>query len=99
MAPKGPGNFADYVETVGAENLSEVLEAAAAYSNFIEGRETVTRPQIMRLASQAMAEELPLEDRLRSFGQLLRQGKIRKIKRGQFVVADGTRFKPDAQAS
>jgi hypothetical protein len=91
--------FADYVETVGAEGLSDLLEAAAAYSSFVEGRETVTRPQIMRLASEAMPEEFPLEERLRSFGQLLRQGKIRKIKRGHFVVANGTRFKPEAAAS
>ena len=99
QAGEGTDTFADYVETVGAEGLSELLEAAAAYSSFVEGRETVTRPQIMRLASQAMPEEFPLEERLRSFGQLLRQGKIRKIKRGHFVVADGTRFKPEAAAS
>jgi hypothetical protein len=98
-APQGADTFADYVETVGAEDLGELLEAATAYSNLVEGRETVTRPQIMRLASQAMPEEFPLEERLRSFGQLLRQGKIRKIKRGHFVIADGTRFKPEAQAS
>ncbi|MBU2935818.1 hypothetical protein KO503_06990, partial [Pacificibacter marinus] len=99
MKNETAGTFADYVETVGAEGLNDLLEAAAAYSSFIEGRETVTRPQIMRLASQAMPEEFPLEERLRSFGQLLRQGKIRKIKRGHFTVADGTRFKPEAAAS
>jgi hypothetical protein len=98
-ANESADTFADYAETVGAEGLSDLLEAAAAYSSFVEGRETVTRPQIMRLANQAMPEEFPLEERLRSFGQLLRQGKIRKIKRGQFAVADGTRFKPESAAS
>ena len=99
IATDSAETFSDYVETVGAEGLSDLLEAAAAYSSFVEGRETVTRPQIMRLASEAMPEEFPLEERLRSFGQLLRQGKIRKIKRGHFVVATGTRFKPEAEAS
>ena len=37
------------------------------------------------------------EDGLRSFGQLLRQGKIQKLKRGQFVVSEDTRFKPEAR--
>ncbi|MBU2868531.1 hypothetical protein [Pacificibacter marinus] len=99
MMNEAAGTFADYAETVGAEGLNDLLEAAAAYSSFVEGRETVTRPQIMRLANQAMPEDFPLEERLRSFGQLLRQGKIRKIKRGHFVIADGTRFKPEAAAS
>jgi hypothetical protein len=31
---------------------------------------------------------------LRSFGQLLRQGKIHKLQRGQFTVPASTRFNP-----
>jgi hypothetical protein len=34
------------------------------------------------------------EEQLRSFGLLLRQGRIQKLKRGQFTVADDTRFRP-----
>ncbi len=34
------------------------------------------------------------EDLLKSFGVLLRQNRIRKIKRGQFEVAKNTRFRP-----
>ncbi|WP_417259273.1 hypothetical protein [Celeribacter sp.] len=90
--------FADYAETMGAQGLSELLEAAAAYANHVEGKKTVSRPQIMRLAAEAMPDEQPLEERLRSFGQLLRQGKIKKIARGQFQVSDASRFKPETRA-
>ncbi len=90
--------FTDYAETMGAQGLSDLLEAAAAYANHIEGKDTVSRPQIMRLAAEAMSDEQPLEERLRSFGQLLRQGKIKKIGRGQFKVSDASRFKPVTRA-
>jgi len=86
--------FAEFAERLGAETLPELLEAAAAYTHFVQGRDTATRPQIMRLATQAMPTEVPVEERLRSFGQLLRQGKIKKMTRGQFAVAASTRFKP-----
>ncbi|WP_226553066.1 hypothetical protein [Celeribacter naphthalenivorans] len=93
-APETGTSFAEFAETLGAESLPELLEAATAFSNFVQGRETVTRPQIMHLAQEAMPEGMPVEERLRSFGQLLRQGKIRKLSRGQFAVAESTRFKP-----
>ena len=86
--------FAEFAERLGAETLPELLEAAAAYTNFVQGRDTATRPQIMRLATQALPTDVPVEERLRSFGQLLRQGKIKKMTRGQFAVAASTRFKP-----
>ncbi|NVK46046.1 MAG: hypothetical protein HWE33_07055, partial [Rhodobacteraceae bacterium] len=93
-APETGVSFAEFAESLGAESLPELLEAATAFSNFVQGRETVTRPQIMHLAQEAMPADMPVEERLRSFGQLLRQGKIRKLSRGQFAVAESTRFKP-----
>jgi hypothetical protein len=50
-----------------------------------------------QVASFAGKSEFNREEGLRSFGQLLRQGKIIKIKRGQFEIADSTRFKPEAR--
>ncbi|MBU2889198.1 hypothetical protein [Celeribacter halophilus] len=93
VAPEKGTTFTEFAETLGAESLPELLEAATAFSNFVQGRETVTRPQIMHLAQEAMPEDMPVEERLRSFGQLLRQGKIRKLSRGRFAVAESTRFK------
>ncbi|MGC8203275.1 hypothetical protein ACP2AV_11290 [Aliiroseovarius sp. PTFE2010] len=89
-------SFADYADKVGAENLTDLLEAAAAYASYVEGQPHFSRPQIMKTVADLKADEgYTREDGLRSFGTLLRTGKIKKLKRGQFVVADNTRFKPE----
>ena len=79
-------SFADYAACeMGATKLPELLEAAAAYMSFVEGRKQFSRPQLMTKVRQVSAEDgFSREDGLRSFGQLLRSGKIEKIKGGRF---------------
>jgi hypothetical protein len=90
--------FVAFAESVGARNLPDLLEAAAAYTAFVERQPSFSRPQIMRRAAAIETdEEFTREAGLRSFGQLLRQGKIRKLQRGQFTVSENTRFRPDAR--
>ncbi len=88
------GGFALFASKMGATELSDVLEAAAAYLTHVEGRETFSRPQLMTKARRAMEGSFNREDGLRSFGQLLRQGKIQKIRGGQFVASEDIGFKP-----
>ncbi len=88
------GSFADYAENVGASKLPDLLEAAAAYLSFVEGMEQFSRPQLMTKVRQVEAEDFSREDGLRSFGQLLRAGKIRKIKGGRFQVSDEIGYRP-----
>jgi hypothetical protein len=91
-------NFAAFADKMGAKDLPDLLEAAAAYAAFVENRPHFSRPQLMkRVAKYDAKGEFTREAGLRSFGQLLRQGKIRKLKRGQFTVADSTRFNPEAR--
>ena len=40
-------------------------------------------------------DEFTREDGLRSFGQLLRDGKIEKIQGGRFTVSDSIGFRPE----
>jgi hypothetical protein len=92
------GAFVAFAERVGARSLPDLLEAAAAYTAFVEGQPSFSRPQIMRRAAAIETdEEFTREAGLRSFGQLLRQGKIRKLQRGQFTISESTRFRPEAR--
>ncbi len=93
-------SFAEFAEQMDATELPDLLEAAAAYASYVEGRPHFSRPQIMRaVAAFGGDDEFNREDTLRSFGQLLRHGKIRKLSRGQFTVNQSTRFNPGARAA
>lgn len=99
-APQADGaSFVEFAEEMGATSLPELLEAAAAYMAFVEGLEQFSRPQLMTKVRQAGSEGgFSREDGLRSFGQLLRAGKIEKIKGGRFTVSDDIGFRPDQRA-
>jgi hypothetical protein len=89
-------SFAEYAAEMGAATLPQLLEAAASYMSFVEGRDQFSRPQLMTKVRQSGAQEdFSREDGLRSFGQLLRAGKISKIKGGRFTVSDDIGFQPD----
>lgn len=96
-APDGEdyGSFSEFAEEVGAVKLPDLLEAAAAYLAFVEGREKFSRPQLMTKVRQVELDDFSREDGLRSFGQLLRQGKIQKLKGGRFTVSERIGYKPD----
>ncbi|MGR3663059.1 MAG: hypothetical protein ACU0CA_18040 [Paracoccaceae bacterium] len=94
------GSFAEFAEEMGASELPDLLEAAAAYYAFVERREHFSRPQIMQVVASVDKNKVyTREEGLRSFGMLLRRGKIQKIKRGQFKIANSTRFNPEARAA
>jgi len=91
-------DFAEFAEKMGANNLPELLEAAAAYTSAIEGHTYFSRPQILqKVARIADESDFSREESLRSFGMLLRQGKIQKIRRGQFVIASTSKFMTEAR--
>lgn len=98
LSPEEAKSFAEFADRLGAVNLSDMLEAAAAYTATVEGLPHFSRPQILRkVANVAEDEEYSREDGLRSFGMLLRQGKIQKISRGQFTITEASRFMSEAR--
>ena len=100
MAPSEARNFAEFAERLGARELPELLEAAAAYTARVEGQPHFSRPQIIRkVAALATADGYDREAGLRSFGRLLRQGKIAKVKRGQYAITEASRFYPPAASA
>ncbi len=91
--------FANFAKDMGAVELPDLLEAAAAYSAYVEGEAHFSRPKIMKAVAELNEEqEFTREEGLRSFGLLLRRGKIKKLKRGQFAIASTTRFNPEIRA-
>ncbi|MEZ5869141.1 MAG: hypothetical protein R3D46_12175 [Defluviimonas denitrificans] len=96
--PEDARSFAEFAERLGASNLPELLEAAAAYTATVEGVEHFSRPHIIRkVIGMADEEDYSREDSLRSFGMLLRQGKIQKVSRGQFTLTDASRYMTEAR--
>ncbi|MCT8159806.1 hypothetical protein [Pseudoruegeria sp. SHC-113] len=91
-------SFAEFAARLGVTELPDLLEAAAAYVAYVEGRPQFSRPHVMGIMAKAEAAgEISREDGLRSFGQLLREGRLQKVQRGQFTIAKTTRFKPKAR--
>ena len=95
MSPENASSFAEFAESRGATTLTEMLEAAAAYTASVEGQPHFSRPQIMRKVKFVAEDgDFTREDGLRSFGVLLRQGTIQKVSPGQFTIADTSKFMP-----
>lgn len=98
-AEPGTGGFADFASEMGATELPDLLEAAAAYLSFVEGRDQFSRPQLMNKVRQLESHEFNREDGLRSFGQLLREGKIEKTGGGRFTASGDIGYRPDERAA
>jgi hypothetical protein len=82
-------SFADFAEQLGAESLHDLLEAAAVYCAQVLGRPQFSRPMVMsQISSLPQGENHKLEEQLRAFGTLMREGRITKVKRGAFAVTD-----------
>ncbi|MCF1709042.1 hypothetical protein L0V05_09465 [Tabrizicola sp. J26] len=91
-------SFAEFAERLGATEIPDLLEAAAAYTACFEGRPHFSRPHLLRyVATLPDGTEINRETGLRSFGTLLRQGKIEKVKRGQFAITDNSYYLAEAR--
>jgi len=85
--------FVAFVEELGITHLPDLLEAAAAYLADVEGRPQFSRPMLMSKLKEVEAETYSREDGLRSFGQLLRAGKLQKLSGGRFSVTKETEYR------
>src|SRR6056297_1545988 len=87
------GGFVAYADEMGASALPDLLEAAAAYLADVEGRPQFSRPMLMGKLKEIEKDNFSREDGLRSFGRLLREGKLQKLSGGRFAVTEETEFR------
>lgn len=93
LSPEDAKSFTDFAERLGARSLAELLEVAAVYTATVEGKDSFSRPHLLRRVNAATGvEDFSREDYLRSFGSLLRQGRIQKVEPGRFSVTDVSPF-------
>lgn len=95
---RSAGSFAEFATRMGATALPDLLEAAAAYTAFVEGAEEFSRPQLLRRVRAVSSNDFKREDGLRSFADLLAKGRFTKVRNGQFQVAGDSRFNPARRA-
>ncbi|MCC6001099.1 MAG: hypothetical protein JJU19_09600, partial [Pararhodobacter sp.] len=90
--------YIDFIGPMHLTTLVEMTEAAAAYITHVEGLEEFTRPQVMRhVVSTGAPMTRSRENLLRAFGLLMRQGRLRRARRGQFELAPESDFAEQAQ--
>ena len=92
-------NFSSFIHQIGATELTDILEAAAAYISDVEGRPQFSRPMLMSKLREVQEDDYSREDGLRSFGQLLRTGKLQKIQGGRFSVTEQTEFRAETRST
>lgn len=87
--------FRDFAADMEAKNMDDLLEAAAAFNKATKDSDTFTRPELMRLIA-ASQESFTREEGLRSFGALLREGRIKKVSRGIFKLSPTSKYNDTA---
>ncbi|ARE39360.1 CPN protein [Rhodovulum sp. P5] len=81
-------SFEAFATERGASGLHDTLETAAAYLHDVKGQDRFRRPQTVRLAIGWLGGKATREDLLHAFGELLRRGIFRKVRRGEFEMTD-----------
>jgi hypothetical protein len=91
-------DFTEFADRLGASDLPDLLEAAAAYATCVENRDHFTRPLLMRrLEAGALGEAYSREEGLVGFGKLLREGRIEKVRRGHYALTDKSAYLAEAR--
>ncbi|MDG2058157.1 MAG: hypothetical protein P8J82_12970 [Tateyamaria sp.] len=91
--------FEDFAIEMGAHELLDLVEAAASYICYVRGQEAFWRRKVMRLVSEVEKESFSREDTLRCFGELIRNGKIKRNEDGRYGVSNTIGYHPEERAA
>lgn len=76
-----------FAKATGAASLPELVEATAAFVTLVNGQPSFSRGEILGLVDELDEEEFSQKARIKSFGKLLRSGRIKRTENGDYTVA------------
>lgn len=98
-APQTPTvDLARFLGRVEAATLADRMEAVAAHAIVVEGRDSISRPALLRAMQDISPEPLGFEEALKAFGLLLHAGRLGKAEYGRYTVADTSPYLAEARA-
>lgn len=84
-------SFADFTETLGPLDLAQLLEAAGVYNALVLQRPEFSRADLFRQIEESNPDVMSqVEDALIGFGDLLRDGRLKKQRRGIYSVGEAS---------
>jgi hypothetical protein len=93
-----PLDFAEFAQRLGADGISDMIQVAGVYAALIECRPYFSPMHLIRQITSAQdLGDFDPEEGLKSFGILLREGKIERVRRGQYVVTEESDFLIEAR--
>ena len=91
-------SFGEFAAGRAAEDVTDLLEAAAEFLLTCQGKAHFSRPDVVDLALDQLGEAATRDDVLRAFGCLLRDGTFRKLGSGEFIMPGiGNKDVPEAR--
>jgi len=77
-----------FADAAGAVSLTDLLEASAAYSTLVNGRPSFSRGEVLDMLDEFSDEEgFSQEARIKTFGSLLRGGRINRVNNGEYEMS------------
>ncbi|GHC62194.1 hypothetical protein [Neogemmobacter tilapiae] len=93
-----PADFTEFAQRLGAEELDEVIQAAGVYAAMIECRPHFSPANLLRqIASAPGLPGFAKEDGMQAFADLVKAGKIERVRQGQYVVTDDSELMRQAR--
>ncbi len=98
FAANNDQSFSDFANALGVLDLSELLEAAGIYQTLVLGRAEFSRAHLFEQIEGATKHEAPaIEEVLGQFGDLLREGRMQKLRRGVYAVGPASPLMAEAR--
>ncbi len=84
----GELNLRNFAYRTNAATLTDLVEVAAAYTTLVEGQPSFSRRTVLSMIDEVAADKgYSAEVRIKSFGKLLRAGRILRVDDGQFALS------------